>query len=95
MSRVFFDISMSLDGFITGANRTPEEPLGDEGEHLHDWAFNSRDEYNRNLIPRSVSTLGAVICGRRSYDDSLPGEGSRLDLQTSRVNRPLQKEKTK
>jgi dihydrofolate reductase len=76
MGKVFFDISMSLDGFITGANRTPEQPLGDEGEHLHDWAFNSKDEYNRNLISQSVSTTGAVICGRRTYDDSLPFWGA-------------------
>jgi dihydrofolate reductase len=76
MGKVFFDISMSLDGFITGANRTPEEPLGNEGEHLHDWAFNSQDEYNRNLISQSLNTTGAVICGRRTYDDSLPFWGA-------------------
>jgi dihydrofolate reductase len=76
MSKAIFDISMSLDGFITGANRTPAEPLGDGGEHLHDWAFNSEDEYNRNLISQSVSTIGAVICGRRTYDDSLPFWGA-------------------
>jgi dihydrofolate reductase len=72
MDKVIFDISMSLDGFITGANRTPEEPLGDEGERLHDWAFNSEHEYNRSLISRVVSGTGAVICGRRTYDDSIP-----------------------
>ncbi len=71
MGKVLFDISMSLDGFIAGTNRTPEEPLGEGGEHLHDWAFNSKDEYNRNLISQSVSTTGAVICGRRTYDTSL------------------------
>ena len=76
MGKVIFDISMSLDGFITGANRTHAEPLGDEGEHLHDWAFNSQDEYNRSLISQSVSALGAVICGRRTYDDSRPGWGA-------------------
>ena len=71
MGKVIFDISISLDGFITGANRTAKEPLGDEGAHLHDWAFNSQDEYNRNLISQYVSTTGAVISGRRTYDDSL------------------------
>lgn len=76
MDKVLFDISMSLDGFITGGNRTPEEPLGDGGEQLHDWAFNSKDEYNRNLISQSVSTAGAVICGRCTYDDSLPFWGA-------------------
>ena len=28
MTKVIFDISMSLDGFITAANRRPEEPMG-------------------------------------------------------------------
>ena len=41
MGKVSFDINMSLDGFITAANRRPEEPLGDSGEQLHAWAFNS------------------------------------------------------
>ena len=76
MGKVIFDISMSLDGFITGANRTPAEPLGDGGEHLHDWAFNSKNAYNRSLISQSVNTTGAVICGRRTYDDSLPFWGA-------------------
>ena len=31
MSKVFFDISMSLDGFMTAANQRPEEPMGDRG----------------------------------------------------------------
>ena len=85
MGKVIFDISMSLDGFITGANRTSKEPLGDGGEHLHDWAFNSKNEYNRNLISKSVSTLGAIICGRRTYDDSLPFWGADGPTGTSRL----------
>ena len=31
MSKVIFDISMSLDGFMTAANRRPEEPMGEGG----------------------------------------------------------------
>ena len=34
MSEVVFDISMSLDGFMTAANQRPEEPLGEGGEQL-------------------------------------------------------------
>ena len=33
-SKVIFDISLSLDGFITGANPRPEAPLGDGGERF-------------------------------------------------------------
>jgi hypothetical protein len=39
MTRVIFDISMSLDGFVTASNVRPEEPLGDGGQRLHEWAF--------------------------------------------------------
>jgi hypothetical protein len=38
MSKVFFDISMFLDGFMTAANQRPEEPMGDGGLKLVDWA---------------------------------------------------------
>ncbi|NLG71534.1 MAG: dihydrofolate reductase [Chloroflexi bacterium] len=87
MGKVIFDISMSLDGFITGANQTPAEPLGDEGEHLHDWAFNSQHPFNRSLISESVSDTGAVICGRRTYDDSIPFWGP--DGPTGAARLPL------
>jgi len=70
MSAVSFDISMSLDGYIAARNRRPEEPLGDNGERLHDWAFSS-DAVGREVLTRGVESTGAVICGRRTYDDSI------------------------
>ena len=39
---VIFDISMSLDGFMTAANQTPEEPIGEGGPRLITWAFGVR-----------------------------------------------------
>ena len=38
-SNVFFDISMSLDGFITASGITADQPMGQVGERLHDRAF--------------------------------------------------------
>jgi hypothetical protein len=38
MSKVVFDIRMSLDGFITASNRRPDEPQGNGGQRLHEWA---------------------------------------------------------
>jgi hypothetical protein len=38
MTKVIFDISTSLDGFVTASNVRPEEPLGDGGQRLHRWA---------------------------------------------------------
>jgi hypothetical protein len=49
MSKVVFVISMSLDGFITAANRRPEEPMGDGGLQLVEWAM-SDDERSRKIL---------------------------------------------
>jgi len=75
MGIVIYDKSSSLDGFIAGANVRLEAGLGDDGERLHDWAF--KDPAGMELIQREVDNLGAVICGRRTYDMSIPywGDG--------------------
>jgi dihydrofolate reductase len=70
MGKVIFDISMSLDGFITGANARPEAGLGDGGERLHDWGFNSTDPRNHEIMAWFVKA-GANIFGRTGYDHSL------------------------
>jgi dihydrofolate reductase len=71
MTKVIFDISMSLDGFVTAPGVSPEEPLGDGGQRLHEWAF-SEHERNRELLAEAVNFVGAVIAGRRTYDLSVP-----------------------
>ena len=51
--KVFFQVGMSLDGFIAGPNASPQNPMGDGGgEHLHKWLFAQR-------AFRSNSGLGA------------------------------------
>jgi hypothetical protein len=42
MGNVVFEISMSLDGFITAANCSAGEPMGDGGQRLHEWAMGGR-----------------------------------------------------
>jgi len=74
MGKVIYDKSMSLDGFIAGANVRLEAGLGDDGERLHDWAF--QDPAGMELIQGEVAKLGAVICGRRTYDMSIPHWGA-------------------
>jgi dihydrofolate reductase len=92
MSTVVFDISMSLDGFITASGRRPEEPMGDGGQRLHEWAF-GEDERNREFFERSISELGAVIAGRNTYDDSLPWWGT--DGPTGPARRPCSWSRTR
>jgi dihydrofolate reductase len=85
MPDLFLEISVSLDGFVAGPNASLEEPLGQGGEHLHEWVTavaswrethgldggetNIDDELMRARIERA----GATIMGRRMYSG---GEGS-------------------
>jgi RibD domain-containing protein len=39
MTKLRFNITMSLDGYIAGPNQSVENPLGEGGEQLHEWAF--------------------------------------------------------
>ena len=71
MSSVIVDISTSADGFINAHGRTDDEPMGAGGERLHEWFFATDDEINREVIHTGLTTLGAVIAGRRTYDDSV------------------------
>ncbi len=69
-----FDISMSLDGYVTAAGVRPEEPMGDGGQQLHEWALGT-DEQGHDVLAESASTVGATIAGRRIYDLSVPWWG--------------------
>lgn len=84
MGRVIYDISMSLDGFINAANARPEAGLGDDGERLHDWGFSSEDPRNRELLAKGTS-LGAYICGRTTYNHSIPYWGADGPTGSARV----------
>ncbi|PZF86417.1 dihydrofolate reductase family protein [Jiangella anatolica] len=83
MNTLTLDISISLDGYITAAGRTPEEPLGRGGERLHDWV---RTESGAALLSEALDGLGAVITGRRNYDDAVPWWGA--DGPTGAARRP-------
>ena len=74
MTKVIFDMSMSLDGFVKASNATSEQPLGDGGERLHEWAF-GEDERDREVLAGGVEGSGEIIAGRRTYD-SLPWWGA-------------------
>ena len=75
MTKVIFDISMSLDGYMTAGGRRPAEPMGDGGLRLVQWAFGD-DERDRAILTDGIASIGAVIAGRRTYDDSLPWWGA-------------------
>jgi len=84
MTRLTFDISMSLDGFVAGPNQTLEQPLGEGGEQLHEWIIGLeswRERHGKSggttnadseVIEESLSNTGATVMGRRMFSG---GEG--------------------
>lgn len=67
MTRIVADISMSLDGYVTGPNPGPDIGLGEGGDALHAWAF-SDDPQDRRIMSESTARSGAVILGRNLFD---------------------------
>lgn len=61
MSRVICHQSISLDGFTAGANQTLENPLGDGGEHLHDWMFETAAWARMQGLPPRPETPDSAI----------------------------------
>ncbi|HEY3503710.1 MAG TPA: dihydrofolate reductase family protein [Actinocatenispora sp.] len=67
MTRIIADISVSLDGFVTGPDPGPDNGLGTGGGGLHTWAF-SEDPDDRRVLRESTERSGAVVLGRRLFD---------------------------
>jgi dihydrofolate reductase len=79
MGSVVIDKSMSLDGYIAAPNDTPEQGLGEDGMRLHNWAFDDPSVFER-LFGDLTENTGAVIMGRRSYDNSIKAWGGKGPL---------------
>jgi dihydrofolate reductase len=73
------DKSMSLDGYITGPNPGPDNPLGDGGDRIFAWMMaEPADTTKREGAPLSdewdeqfsdaFATTGAVIMGKRMFE---------------------------
>jgi dihydrofolate reductase len=67
MSQVIVDISVSLDGYVTGPNVSLDNGLGDGGEALHSWVFEGNDQ-DRKVLDDAFEATGAVIQGRNLFD---------------------------
>jgi len=84
VSKVYAEISTSLDGYVAGPTPTREEPLGQGGERLHEWVIATRawreahgmeggeDNQDSELTRESQSAYGAVVMGRLMFSG---GEG--------------------
>jgi dihydrofolate reductase len=79
MSSVSCQISISLDGFVAGPNQSSENPIGEGGLRLHEWAFATeawRRQHGQEggdpgpdsqIVEQVVEGIGAYIMGRRMF----------------------------
>jgi dihydrofolate reductase len=82
MSKVIFENSVSLDGFVAGANDNPENGMGDGGMHLFDW-YDKGDtalplpgtdmvfkvsRASVDFFNEEWASLGVMVVGRRTFD---------------------------
>ncbi|NUS17407.1 MAG: dihydrofolate reductase [Streptomyces sp.] len=89
MTRIIADISISLDGFVTGPGPGPDSGLGTGGEALHAWAF-SDDPEDRRVLSEATARSGAVVLGRRLFDvvDGPHGWDEETGYGAGEVGRP-------
>lgn len=74
-----FNITTSLDGFVAGPNPSEQDPLGEGGMQLHEWAFELaawREPHGRDggvvnestaFVERAQANVGATIMGRKMF----------------------------
>ena len=79
MSKLRCHISISLDGCVAGPNQSEENPLGEGGERLHEWAFGlaawrelhgkQGGEVNQSarVVEESRENIGAGVMGRNMF----------------------------
>jgi dihydrofolate reductase len=79
VAKLRFDISMSLDGFVAGPNQSEEDPLGEGGTQLHEWAlalaaWRSRHGHeggevnaSNQVIEEALENVGATVMGRNMF----------------------------
>jgi dihydrofolate reductase len=98
MGKVVIDITMSLDGFVTGPNDGPNNGLGDNGRILHEWALNPSEDDMKLLVEEPMQTIGSGILGRRTFDiaeeawgENPPFGPGNIYVLTHRAHEPLQR----
>jgi dihydrofolate reductase len=74
MAFVISDMSISLDGYVTGPNDSRENPFGDGAGGLHDWLWKDPTDDDRAILNEAIATCGAVVMGRHSFDKN-EGDG--------------------
>ena len=82
MTKLRFNLAISLDGYLAGPEQSLDNPLGVGGMQLHDWAFalaafrtqhgdaggaGGETNASTQVIEEQVANVGAVIMGRNMF----------------------------
>jgi dihydrofolate reductase len=78
MPKVIADITMSLDGYVTGPGADIEHGLGDAPE-LHAWVM-EQDTVDTEILEGATAASGAVVMGRRLFDTVDAPDGWSKDM---------------
>lgn len=79
MSKVVLDISISLDGYVTGPDPGPEQGLGRGGEAIHAWVMGGPWTYegghefategvDAQILAEALERQGVPVVGRRMFE---------------------------
>ncbi|MFW6075393.1 MAG: dihydrofolate reductase family protein [Chloroflexota bacterium] len=80
LTKVICQMSVSLDGFVTGPNPSDEKPFGDDGLRIVQWVFDLESWRGRQgleggernvdaeILEEHFARTGSVILGRRMFD---------------------------
>lgn len=79
MGKVTAGITTSVDGYVVGPNDGPGCGLGEGGARLHYWVFGGPWSYDagpegeptgedKAWLDQAMAGLGAVVCGRNTYE---------------------------
>jgi dihydrofolate reductase len=78
MPKVIADITMSLDGFVTGPGADEQHGLGDAPE-LHAWVM-QQDAVDTQILEHATERSGGVVMGRRLFDTVNGPDGWNEDM---------------
>jgi dihydrofolate reductase len=79
MAKARCQISISLDGFVAGPGQSVDDPLGEGGMRLHEWAFElaawrgphgqEGGEVNASsaVVEEALANVGASVMGRNMF----------------------------
>lgn len=82
MGKVFFSVAISLDGYMAGDKRGPQNPIGDGGLNLHQWMFRQdafvkhlkmgegeKNTIDNQILEKLFDRIGANILGKRMFEE--------------------------